>query len=160
MTPFWGYPKELAKGPQSAGCYEAPPPHLLETAAKAQPAGASRAVGAKQKRRAAKGQAGWGGGRSALSPPGFLECWEDGGRVTSHLDSSVSHGSMATSSCSLNTVACFCLMSDLSDIQISYGSRQQEADNLRKLMVHVPQPILLMRKLRTRERKPFTIVTQ
>lgn len=61
-----------------------PPPHLLETPAKAQQAGASRAMGAKWKTRAAKGQAGWGRGALALSPPcpGFLECWVDGGPVT------------------------------------------------------------------------------
>lgn len=64
---------------------------------------------------------------------GFLECWLDGGRVTSHLASSASRGSVATSSCSLNTVGYFCLMSGLSDMQISYGSRQREPEKINGL---------------------------
>lgn len=87
-------------------------------------------VGAKWKRRAAKGQGGWGGGRSTLGLPcpGFLECWVDGGRVISHLDLSASPGSIATSSCSLNTS--FYLMSGLSDMQISYALRLQETEKV------------------------------
>lgn len=54
--------------------------------------------------------------------------WMDGGRVISHLDLSASPGSIATSSCSLNTVTSFYLMSGLSDMQISYGLRQQETE--------------------------------
>lgn len=137
-----------------AGCCEAPPPHLLETAAKAQQAGDSRAVGAKWKRRAAKGQIGWGKGALALSPPcpRFLECWVDGGPVTSHLDPSASRGSIATSSCSVNTVAYFRRMSGLSQ-HLTYAVRQQEPEEVNGLC---PSTHLLMRKLKSRKSKPFT----
>lgn len=54
----------------------------------------------------------------------------DGGRVISHLDLSASPGSIATSSCSLNTVTSFYLMSGLSDKQISYALRLQETEKV------------------------------